>query len=235
MVPCWKICICVTHSSFFGHFSHRSEWQLIKIDYKGLFSRRCMDGDYQTWHLHNKVPGILNVIDLLSTSRDACLPVVSLNSGYLARAFPISFRSLPLKKKKKSGSSFSLFDRESSVWWARSRSIWNGGQATVACWPRTIQGSIHQNPASARPMILNGIYFHSHISSTRTVCEFRPFYTVILEFLSLHVYQTARPPFERLIRLHLITASCIHLSGKTEISVYRTSFYFLSPYCIFTA
>ncbi|KAM4598997.1 VPS10 domain-containing receptor SorCS3-like isoform 3-T3 [Fundulus diaphanus] len=40
--------------TFFGHFSHRSEWQLIKIDYKGLFSRRCMDGDYQTWYLHNK-------------------------------------------------------------------------------------------------------------------------------------------------------------------------------------
>ncbi|XP_034008056.1 VPS10 domain-containing receptor SorCS3 [Trematomus bernacchii] len=40
--------------TFFGHFSHRSEWQLIKIDYKGLFSRRCMDGDYQTWQLHNK-------------------------------------------------------------------------------------------------------------------------------------------------------------------------------------
>ncbi|XP_041866105.1 VPS10 domain-containing receptor SorCS3 [Melanotaenia boesemani] len=40
--------------TFFGHFSHRSEWQLIKIDYKGIFSRRCMDGDYQTWYLHNK-------------------------------------------------------------------------------------------------------------------------------------------------------------------------------------
>ncbi|XP_032397532.1 VPS10 domain-containing receptor SorCS3 isoform X1 [Etheostoma spectabile] len=40
--------------TFFGHFSHRSEWQLIKIDYKGLFSRRCMDGDYQTWNLQNK-------------------------------------------------------------------------------------------------------------------------------------------------------------------------------------
>ncbi|KAM6916732.1 VPS10 domain-containing receptor SorCS3-like [Xenentodon cancila] len=40
--------------TFFGYFSHQSEWQLIKIDYKGLFSRRCMDGDYQTWYLHNK-------------------------------------------------------------------------------------------------------------------------------------------------------------------------------------
>ncbi|XP_063064698.1 VPS10 domain-containing receptor SorCS3-like [Engraulis encrasicolus] len=40
--------------TFFGHFSHRSEWQLIKIDYKSLFSKRCTDGDYQTWHLHNQ-------------------------------------------------------------------------------------------------------------------------------------------------------------------------------------
>lgn len=40
--------------TFFGHFNYMSEWQLIKIDYKGIFSRRCMDGDYQTWHLHYK-------------------------------------------------------------------------------------------------------------------------------------------------------------------------------------
>ncbi|XP_041738165.2 VPS10 domain-containing receptor SorCS3-like isoform X1 [Coregonus clupeaformis] len=39
---------------FTGHLSRVSEWQLIKIDYKAIFSRRCMDGDYQTWHLHNK-------------------------------------------------------------------------------------------------------------------------------------------------------------------------------------
>ncbi|XP_030643264.1 VPS10 domain-containing receptor SorCS3 [Chanos chanos] len=40
--------------TFFGHFSYRSDWQLIKIDYRSLFSKRCTDGDYQTWHLHNK-------------------------------------------------------------------------------------------------------------------------------------------------------------------------------------
>ncbi|XP_032419731.1 VPS10 domain-containing receptor SorCS3 [Xiphophorus hellerii] len=40
--------------TFFGHFSHRSEWQLIKIDYKSIFSRKCTEEDYQTWHLHNK-------------------------------------------------------------------------------------------------------------------------------------------------------------------------------------
>ncbi|GAA6105135.1 VPS10 domain-containing receptor SorCS3 [Tachysurus ichikawai] len=40
--------------TFFGHFSDRSEWQLIKIDYKSLFTKRCSEGDYQTWHLHNQ-------------------------------------------------------------------------------------------------------------------------------------------------------------------------------------
>ncbi|XP_056136544.1 VPS10 domain-containing receptor SorCS3 [Lampris incognitus] len=40
--------------TFFGHFSHRSEWQLIKVDYKSIFSRKCTEEDYQTWHLHNQ-------------------------------------------------------------------------------------------------------------------------------------------------------------------------------------
>ncbi|KAM3622591.1 uncharacterized protein V6R79_000720 [Siganus canaliculatus] len=40
--------------TFFGHFSHRSEWQLIKIDYKSMYSRKCTEEDYQTWHLHNQ-------------------------------------------------------------------------------------------------------------------------------------------------------------------------------------
>uniref|UniRef100_A0A7N8YK26 Sortilin related VPS10 domain containing receptor 3 n=1 Tax=Mastacembelus armatus TaxID=205130 RepID=A0A7N8YK26_9TELE len=40
--------------TFFGHFSHRSEWQLIKIDYKSIFTRKCTEEDYQTWHLHNQ-------------------------------------------------------------------------------------------------------------------------------------------------------------------------------------
>lgn len=153
-------------SSFFGHFSHRSEWQLIKIDYKGLFSRRCMDGDYQTWHLHNKVTGILNIIDLLSTSRDACLSVVTANKVHSLRAWAknlSSCLSLHLRDyfilRKITWSFFfffPLFDRESCVWWARNRSIWSAGQATVACWPRTIQGSIRQSPASAQLMTLNG-------------------------------------------------------------------------------
>ncbi|XP_024064621.2 VPS10 domain-containing receptor SorCS3 [Terrapene carolina triunguis] len=40
--------------TIFGHFSLRSEWQLVKVDYKSIFSRRCNKEDYQTWHLHNQ-------------------------------------------------------------------------------------------------------------------------------------------------------------------------------------
>ncbi|XP_048801197.1 VPS10 domain-containing receptor SorCS1-like isoform X2 [Lagopus muta] len=38
----------------FGHFSHRSEWQLVKIDYKSIFDRRCTEEDYWTWQLHSQ-------------------------------------------------------------------------------------------------------------------------------------------------------------------------------------
>uniref|UniRef100_A0A8C9FY82 VPS10 domain-containing protein n=1 Tax=Pavo cristatus TaxID=9049 RepID=A0A8C9FY82_PAVCR len=41
--------------TIFGHFSLRSEWQLVKVDYKPIFSRRCNKDDYQTWHLHNQL------------------------------------------------------------------------------------------------------------------------------------------------------------------------------------
>lgn len=47
----FTMCLC----SFFGHFNQRSEWQLIKIDYKSIYSRKCTEEDYQTWHLHNQV------------------------------------------------------------------------------------------------------------------------------------------------------------------------------------
>ncbi|XP_049577470.1 VPS10 domain-containing receptor SorCS1 isoform X2 [Syngnathus scovelli] len=40
--------------TIFGHVSHRSEWQLVKIDFRSIFSRRCSEADYQTWHLHDQ-------------------------------------------------------------------------------------------------------------------------------------------------------------------------------------
>ncbi|KAL4625023.1 VPS10 domain-containing receptor SorCS3-like [Arapaima gigas] len=40
--------------TFFGHFSHRSEWQLVKVDYRSVFTQECTEGDYQTWHLLNQ-------------------------------------------------------------------------------------------------------------------------------------------------------------------------------------
>ncbi|KAE8589294.1 hypothetical protein XENTR_v10017514 [Xenopus tropicalis] len=38
----------------FGHFSHRSEWQLVKVDYKSIFERRCFPDDYLPWQLHSQ-------------------------------------------------------------------------------------------------------------------------------------------------------------------------------------
>ncbi|KAK6482263.1 VPS10 domain-containing receptor SorCS1-like [Huso huso] len=40
--------------TIFGHVSHRSEWQLVKIDFRSIFNRRCTEEEYQTWHLHNQ-------------------------------------------------------------------------------------------------------------------------------------------------------------------------------------
>ncbi|XP_026165515.1 VPS10 domain-containing receptor SorCS1-like [Mastacembelus armatus] len=40
--------------TIFGHFSHRSEWQLVKIDFRSIFQHRCTSEDYLTWQLHNE-------------------------------------------------------------------------------------------------------------------------------------------------------------------------------------
>uniref|UniRef100_A0A8C5HQ82 VPS10 domain-containing receptor SorCS1-like n=1 Tax=Gouania willdenowi TaxID=441366 RepID=A0A8C5HQ82_GOUWI len=40
--------------TIFGHFSHRSEWQLVKIDFRSIFQHRCIPDDYETWQLHNE-------------------------------------------------------------------------------------------------------------------------------------------------------------------------------------
>lgn len=62
MLSMFTMCLC----SFFGHFNQRSEWQLIKIDYKSIYSRKCTEEDYQTWHLHNQVRKIktLSAVDM---------------------------------------------------------------------------------------------------------------------------------------------------------------------------
>uniref|UniRef100_A0A7N6FEK1 PKD domain-containing protein n=1 Tax=Anabas testudineus TaxID=64144 RepID=A0A7N6FEK1_ANATE len=40
--------------TIFGHFSHRSEWQLVKIDFRSIFQHRCTSEDYLTWQLHSE-------------------------------------------------------------------------------------------------------------------------------------------------------------------------------------
>ncbi|XP_024918296.1 VPS10 domain-containing receptor SorCS2 isoform X7 [Cynoglossus semilaevis] len=35
----------------FGHISYRSDWELVKVDFRQSFPRQCMESDYDTWQL----------------------------------------------------------------------------------------------------------------------------------------------------------------------------------------
>uniref|UniRef100_A0A3P9JGG2 VPS10 domain-containing receptor SorCS2 n=1 Tax=Oryzias latipes TaxID=8090 RepID=A0A3P9JGG2_ORYLA len=35
----------------FGHISYRSDWELVKVDFRQSFSRQCVDSDYESWGL----------------------------------------------------------------------------------------------------------------------------------------------------------------------------------------
>ncbi|XP_037685259.1 VPS10 domain-containing receptor SorCS2 isoform X2 [Choloepus didactylus] len=37
----------------FGHISFRSDWELVKVDFRPSFSRQCSEGDYSSWDLAN--------------------------------------------------------------------------------------------------------------------------------------------------------------------------------------
>nr|XP_014332631.1 PREDICTED: LOW QUALITY PROTEIN: VPS10 domain-containing receptor SorCS2-like [Bos mutus] len=37
----------------FGHISFRSDWELVKVDFRPWFSRRCSEDDYSSWDLTN--------------------------------------------------------------------------------------------------------------------------------------------------------------------------------------
>uniref|UniRef100_A0A8C8B8G3 VPS10 domain-containing receptor SorCS2 n=1 Tax=Otus sunia TaxID=257818 RepID=A0A8C8B8G3_9STRI len=37
----------------FGHISYRSDWELVKVDFRPSFPRECMDDDYESWELTN--------------------------------------------------------------------------------------------------------------------------------------------------------------------------------------
>ncbi|KAG8591362.1 hypothetical protein GDO81_000140 [Engystomops pustulosus] len=37
----------------FGHISYRSEWELVKVDFRPSFFRECTEEDYESWNLSN--------------------------------------------------------------------------------------------------------------------------------------------------------------------------------------
>ncbi|XP_060943270.1 VPS10 domain-containing receptor SorCS1-like [Limanda limanda] len=58
--------------TIFGHFSHRSEWQLVKIDFRSIFQHRCTSEDYLTWQLHSEgevcIMGMKRIFQKLKTN-----------------------------------------------------------------------------------------------------------------------------------------------------------------------
>lgn len=38
-------------SSVFGHISYRSDWELVKVDFRQSFPRQCTESDYDSWQL----------------------------------------------------------------------------------------------------------------------------------------------------------------------------------------
>lgn len=215
--PAEHLHVCDSSSSFFGHFSHRSEWQLIKIDYKGLFSRRCMDGDYQTWHLHNKVPGILNTIDLLSTPGEMHVgPLWHLNAGHLASGSSSAF--LP---------GVSLFKHRPPLFLCLTgRAVRDGREADL--YEAPAGQPLHAGAGLLKDLLiralpLHRLWFWMVFASTLTFPE-----TECIEWISDSILNlnhdlfffffaclpNSQLPFKLLIKLHLITDSCIKLSGK---------------------
>lgn len=52
--------MCV--GSVFGHISYRSDWELVKVDFRQSFPRQCAESDYESWQLTD-----LQVIHLTHT------------------------------------------------------------------------------------------------------------------------------------------------------------------------
>lgn len=67
--------VCV--GSVFGHISYRSDWELVKVDFRQSFPRQCSELDYESWQLMD-----LQVIH--STHSRLCVyPAALLNIGSL--------------------------------------------------------------------------------------------------------------------------------------------------------
>lgn len=48
-----KILFLVFLFRVFGHISYRSDWELVKVDFRPSFPRECSDDDYESWELTN--------------------------------------------------------------------------------------------------------------------------------------------------------------------------------------
>ncbi|XP_041645549.1 VPS10 domain-containing receptor SorCS1-like [Cheilinus undulatus] len=71
--------------TIFGHFSHRSEWQLVKIDFRSIFQHRCTSEDYQTWQLHNGDEVCIMGMKRIFQKLKANVPCVKARDQYISQ------------------------------------------------------------------------------------------------------------------------------------------------------
>lgn len=46
-----QVCVFVCVGRVFGHISYRSDWELVKVDFRQSFPRQCSESDYESWQL----------------------------------------------------------------------------------------------------------------------------------------------------------------------------------------
>lgn len=46
-----ELVVCVFVCRVFGHISYRSDWELVKVDFRQSFPRQCTEEDYESWQL----------------------------------------------------------------------------------------------------------------------------------------------------------------------------------------
>ncbi|XP_040905515.1 VPS10 domain-containing receptor SorCS1-like [Toxotes jaculatrix] len=71
--------------TIFGHFSHRSEWQLVKIDFRSIFQQRCTPEDYLTWQLHNEGEVCIMGMKRIFQKLKANVPCVKARDQYISQ------------------------------------------------------------------------------------------------------------------------------------------------------
>lgn len=53
-----KVAFLLSPLRVFGHISFRSDWELVKVDFRPSFPRQCGENDYSSWDLTDLQVGL---------------------------------------------------------------------------------------------------------------------------------------------------------------------------------